>query len=386
MLATVFFARLSTGVQFQSIAAVAPVMVPDLHLSFAQLGWLIGLFSLPGIVVAFPGGAAGQRLGERWAAMVGLTLMAIGAVVIALAPTFLMAMVGRIVSGIGGIIVNLAFAKMIAGWFAGKEMATAMGVMLTAWPVGMGLALLTLGSLAETHSWRVGIGTSALAAVVALASIVAIYRDPARSADGTSDVTMARSSWLSRAELTAAIMAGLTWTALNASLFVFVSFAPGVLVVSGYSVARAGLIVSIALWMTLVSMPVGGYLADRTKRNDQMVAGSAIAMAACMVAFVWLPAPAVWCLIGGIVVGAAPGPAMSLLPRVVSQERLSSALGVYYSVFYAGAAMLQPLAGFFLDLSGWPAAPILVAAIVMASTVVPLMAFRAMSPRLLRGE
>jgi MFS family permease len=161
---------------------------------------------------------------------------------------------------------------------------------------------------------------------------------------------------------------------------------PGVLVVSGYSVARAGLIVSIALWMTLVSMPVGGYLADRTKRNDQMVAGSAIAMAACMVAFVWLPAPAVWCLIGGIVVGAAPGPAMSLLPRVVSQERLSSALGVYYSVFYAGAAMLQPLAGFFLDLSGWPAAPILVAAIVMASAVVPLMAFRAMSPRLLRGE
>jgi MFS family permease len=386
MLATVFFARLSTGIQFQSIAAVAPVMVPDLHLSFAQLGWLIGLFSLPGIVVAFPGGAAGQRLGERWAAMVGLSLMAIGAVVIALAPTFLMAMVGRIVSGIGGIIVNLAFSKMIAGWFAGKEMATAMGVMLTAWPVGMGLALLTLGSLAETHSWRIGIGASALAAVVALASIVAIYRDPARPADATSDLTTARSSRLSRAELTAAVMAGLAWTALNASLFVFVSFAPGVLVVAGYSVARAGLIVSIALWMTLVSMPVGGYLADRTKRNDQMVAGGAIAMAACMVAFIWLPAPAVWCLIGGIVVGAAPGPAMSLLPRVVSQERLSSALGVYYSVFYAGAAMLQPLAGFFLDLSGWPAAPILVAAIVMASTVVPLMAFRAMSPRLLRRE
>ena len=152
---------------------------------------MIGLFSLPGIVVAFPGGAAGQRLGERWAAMVGLSLMAIGAVVIALAPTFLMAMVGRIVSGIGGIIVNLAFSKMIAGWFAGKEMATAMGVMLMAWPVGMGLALLTLGFLAETHSWRIGIGTSALAAVVALASIVAIYRDPARSANGTSDVTMA---------------------------------------------------------------------------------------------------------------------------------------------------------------------------------------------------
>jgi MFS family permease len=130
--------------------------------------------------------------------------------------------------------------------------------------------------------------------------------------------------------------------------------------------------------MTLVSMPVGGYLADRTKRNDEMVALGAIAMALCMVGFAFLPAPAVWCLIGGIVVGAAPGPAMSLLPRVVSQERLSSALGVYYSVFYAGAAVLQPVAGFFLDVSGWPAAPILVAAVAMASTVVGLMAFRRM--------
>ena len=378
MLGTVFFARISTGVQFQSVAAVAPVMVPELHLSYTQLGWLIGLFSLPGVVVAFPGGAAGQRLGERRAAVVGLSLMAVGAFMIAVASTFWMAMAGRIVSGTGGIVVNLAFSKMVAAWFSGREMATAMGVMLTAWPVGMGIALLTLGSLAQNHSWRTSIGMSAVAALVALASIVAIYRDPARSTKATSEVTAAHSLRLSRAELTAAVMAGLTWTGINASLFVFVSFAPGVLVESGYSLGRAGLVVSLALWMTLVSMPVGGYLADRTKRNDEMVALGAIAMALCMVGFAFLPAPAVWCLIGGIVVGAAPGPAMSLLPGVVSQERLSSALGVYYSVFYAGAAVLQPVAGFFLDVSGWPAAPILVAAVAMASTVVGLMAFRRM--------
>ena len=43
MLALVFFARTSSGFQFQALASIAPLVVADLHLSYAQLGTLIGL-------------------------------------------------------------------------------------------------------------------------------------------------------------------------------------------------------------------------------------------------------------------------------------------------------------------------------------------------------
>ena len=60
-LVIVFVTRTSMGVQFQAVAAVAPLMVADLQLTWVQLGSLIGLYLLPGAVLALPGGVLGQR-------------------------------------------------------------------------------------------------------------------------------------------------------------------------------------------------------------------------------------------------------------------------------------------------------------------------------------
>src|SRR6185436_11951346 len=122
-LAVIFVARLSFGFQFQSIASVAPMLVDDLRLSYAELGWLIGLFSLPGVLLAFPGGLLGRRFGERPVAVAGLALMVLGGLITAGSPGFVSAAVGRALSGAGFVLANTVFAKMIADWFAGKELA-----------------------------------------------------------------------------------------------------------------------------------------------------------------------------------------------------------------------------------------------------------------------
>ena len=152
ILALVFVARLSFGVQFQAIAAAGPGLVDDLQLTYAQLGWLIGLYSLPGMIVAFPGGFLGRRFGERPVAVVGLALMVVGALITGWSTSFTVALVGRVLSGAGFVVANTMFSKMIADWFAGKEIATAMGVLLSAWPMGIALALVSLGALAMAPS------------------------------------------------------------------------------------------------------------------------------------------------------------------------------------------------------------------------------------------
>jgi len=45
------------AVQFQSVAAVAPILSTDFGVSLAYIGILVGLYSVPGIVLALPGGA-----------------------------------------------------------------------------------------------------------------------------------------------------------------------------------------------------------------------------------------------------------------------------------------------------------------------------------------
>ena len=67
---------------------------------------------------------------------------------------------------------------------------------------------------------------------------------------------------------------------------------------------------------------------------------------------------------------------MALLPKTVASERLATALGIYYTVFYVAMAVVQFAAGAVRDLFGSPAAPILFAALVMASTILGLVLFR----------
>ena len=47
-----------------------------LAIDFASLGALIGLYMLPGVVIALPGGMLGQRFGAKRVVLVGLALMA----------------------------------------------------------------------------------------------------------------------------------------------------------------------------------------------------------------------------------------------------------------------------------------------------------------------
>jgi len=90
---------------------------------------------------------------------------------------------------------------MVADWFAEREMSTAMAVMLTSWPVGLGVAAATLGGLATRSSWRMAIVATALAAALGLVLIAFAYRDPSRTAGGAAGAPPARRAGLAAREV-----------------------------------------------------------------------------------------------------------------------------------------------------------------------------------------
>ena len=56
VLAILCLARMSMGLHLQVVAAVAPFLIADLGLTYAEIGVLIGIFMLPGVFLALPGG------------------------------------------------------------------------------------------------------------------------------------------------------------------------------------------------------------------------------------------------------------------------------------------------------------------------------------------
>jgi len=371
-LAIVFVTRTSMGFQFQAVASVAPLIVGDLGLSYAQLGTLVGIYMLPGAFFALPGGIIGQRFGERRVVVAGLALMVAGGVITASAGSFAGAAAGRIVSGIGAVLMNILLTRLISDWFAGKELSTAMGVMLTSWPVGLGLATATLGGLAAGSGWRWPITMTAIAAAVGLLLMLVVFREAPRSAGVAA--APARASLAGR-DLRLSISAGFAWGCFNASLVAIIVFGPGLLIARGVPLGDAGFIVSLAIWLTIVSIPLGGLLGERLSHNVLIVVGSLVAATMTLLIPVISPAILAFCLVG-FAIGPPPGPLMALLPRALPPERLTTAFAVFYTLFYVMMALTQPAAGLVRDHFGDPAAPIVFAAIVMASTVIGLGIFR----------
>ena len=67
--------------QFQSVAAVAPLLAAKFDASLADLGFLIGLYFTPGIALSLPGGAIGKKFGDKATVSGALLLMLVGQVV-----------------------------------------------------------------------------------------------------------------------------------------------------------------------------------------------------------------------------------------------------------------------------------------------------------------
>jgi predicted MFS family arabinose efflux permease len=374
VLVLVFLTRTSMGFQFQSVASVAPLMIADLRLSYAQLGTLIGLYMLPGAFFALPGGVIGQRFGERRVVVAGLALMVAGGALTAGAGGFGTAVAGRLLSGVGAVVMNILLAKMVSDWFAGKELSTAMAIMLTSWPVGLGLAAATLGGVAAGTSWRTAVMATAVVAALGLLMMLLCRDAPGGSSGPQRAALRRRELWLS-------ITGGFAWGCFNASLVAIIAFGPGLLIARGATLGDAGRVVSLAIWVTMLSVPLGGYLTDRLKRPTLLiVTGSLVAAGNVLLLPVLAHAVLAFCLVG-LAIGAPPGGLMALLPRTLPPERLATGFGVFYTVFYVMMALTQPAAGLVRDVAGDPAAPIVFAALVMAATVIGLAIFRRLERR-----
>ena len=79
ILATLFLSRMTMAFQFQSVAALANPYMDYLAINLSEIGFLIGLYFIPGLFIALPGGAIGKFFGDNRTIIFGLVLMVAGA-------------------------------------------------------------------------------------------------------------------------------------------------------------------------------------------------------------------------------------------------------------------------------------------------------------------
>jgi MFS family permease len=134
MLSVLFVARTVIVYQFQTIASVGSFLLDALAIDFAQHGTLISLYILPGIMFALQGGMLGQRFGAKRVVLIGLALMSAGGLLTG-TNAFPLVAGGRVVRGVGAVLVNVLMTKMVMDWFAGRQTVLPMAVFVSSWPL-----------------------------------------------------------------------------------------------------------------------------------------------------------------------------------------------------------------------------------------------------------
>jgi MFS family permease len=339
VLAVLFVVRLSMSFQFQSVAAVAPLLGHDFGVGLADIGLLIGLYFTPGVALALPGGAIGQKFGDKTTVLGALLLMLLGGLVMAFSDSWNGQIAGRLVAGAGGVLLNVQMTKRVNDWFAGKEIATAMAIFVNSWPAGVAISLLTLPLIGTTYG--VAAAYLAVAAVIGFGIVLlaAGYQAPPDPMTGA-----ATSARLGRNAVVAVVIAGLIWGLFNVGFAVIFTFGPSMLVERGWSISAAGSTTSIVLWLSVFSVPSGGFLADRTKRPQSILVAGAILVAILMLALPRSSAVVLIFIALGLISGLPAGPIMSLPARVLAPATRAIGMGVFYTVYYA-AMMLGPVIG-----------------------------------------
>ncbi len=376
VLIVLFIARCSLGYQFQSVASSASYMEAELHIGYAVIGTLIGLQLIPGVALSLPSGMLMTRFCDRMVFVAGLLLMIGGGLLVSVGETVSVLMVGRLASGAGAALFIVVLTKMLTDWFAKREIVFAMGTLLSSWPFGIALGLIVQGRLAESFGWRGSMATTALFCLVSLVVLLAFYRPP-QDVAAPAAAAATESTWWNPPDgpaLRSVLIACLAWSCFNLGLILLFSFGASFLSQRGMAGAEAAAVTSLALWIAILSIPLGGFMLLRVAMPRLMASLSYLAAAAALVALSLGASPV---LAFGLAIGPGPGAIMALPARVLAPQHRATGLGLFGSLYAVIVGLGPWVAGLVVDAAQTPAAALLLGAALFAICVPLTMLFDA---------
>lgn len=110
-----------------SLTPALPTISRVYGISSEEIGWLIAVFTLPGVFLTPILGLLGDRFGRKTVVIPSLLIFGIAGSACAIAPDYETLLVLRTVQGIGGAALSALVAAFISDFFSGEERAHALG-------------------------------------------------------------------------------------------------------------------------------------------------------------------------------------------------------------------------------------------------------------------
>lgn len=252
-----------------SVPPVIPSITQEFNVSGATAGLLMSMAVVPGVILSLYVGIFIERHGVRMIGIFSSVLVALGCFIPTLGSFDLM-LVGRLILGCGAAITLTAAPFIIPAWFPHQELGKAMGIYVTAMPIGTTLSFL-FANITLPYGWRYLLYVATAMAIVNIATFSIIVKKGPIEEKSTQDLGQ-KSKGMRRTLRNFEIWkVGIVWALFSCAMVSFTTWAPTILPDFGINQDYANIIIS-ALW--LVQIPgcmIFGWISDRSKKRRPLM-------------------------------------------------------------------------------------------------------------------
>jgi sugar phosphate permease len=357
-----FFHRMAPGV-------VAADLMQAFQTSGAALGSLAAMYYYVYTAMQMPAGILADTLGPRLSAGAGSVVAGFGSILFGLAETFGAASAGRLLVGLGVSVVFVGLMRSNTVWFSERRYGLVSGLTLFLGNLGSILAAGPLAALLGFYSWRsVFVAAGLLSLLLGLLTFWKVRNRPedaglpsVRAMEGLAEHAVSERHWWH--DLLAVLGNRRVWPGffinfgITGSLLAFAGLwgVPLMRDAHGLSRGEASLYTTAALLGFAVAAFFFGGFSDRIGRRKPVILGAGLFSCASWLALYALPWGPGW---SGLALYAALGLSAGgfVVSYAVAKEwtppaNAGMAIALVNTGLFLGAAIMQPLFGWVMDLT-----------------------------------
>jgi sugar phosphate permease len=348
-------------------AVLAVDMMRDLKATGALTGLLGAAYFYPYALMQLPAGLLSDSWGPRNTITLFFIIAFAGSVLLGLAPSVFLAILGRTLVGLGIAMLFVPTLKILAEWFHAREFAVMTGILMALGGVGSLSAATPLAALSAWIGWRlsfvaVGFFTLALAILVYLF----VRNKPADMGwESPADQPRLNAASIGLMEgVRKVLTCRAFWPVASWFLFdcaVFFSFGglwggPFLAHVYGFEKAQAARILSMMAIGMIIGSPCLSYISNNVFRGRKpvlilcslvtLVLTGLLAFYTAMIPLVGLY---LLCLGLGIFSSAVVVIAFTVNKELFPAQMAGTATGIVNLFPFAGGAIFQPILGYVLE-------------------------------------
>lgn len=333
----------------------------DLGFTDTTIGWVMSMFAMIGIVLAFPASGILAKLGTKKSLIITAASFVIGSLVGAVANDVAMMLASRFIEGVGMGLISVVGGAAVASVIPRRKQGLAMGLWSIWFPTGAVIAFNVSPLLyVATGAWRAVWWFSAVVAVVALVFVAVVYADPPREEEDDALTTSDSASTL-KPNMLGLILATLAfgaWNTVNGGAVS--SFYPSFLGdIHGMTPQAAGSVSSVTNICMLFLCPLMGFIADKLKAQ-KWLAVFGLFLGAVLFAFGFSDDTAfVWAFVVlmSFASSACATGTFAVIP-ILAKDPAKVGLGMAFAAFFQNIGILIGSAAFapISSALGWSAA------------------------------